>query len=223
MKNILFVTAKSLEEAKEKASQELNMPVEWLSIEKLDESEIDVLEGATPLEARFKVQPKLDIIQDIAYQNLLQLLNTMNINARVKNSIVGNLIHLTIMSKEKKLISGKKGSTLEAISHFVNRIVNRGDKNLPYILIDLEGFNDRRYHRIKREAMRAIEFVRKHNQKFVMRSMKPEDRKIIHNIIRGTDGVFSFSQGQDRERSVVVTSEQSNNSRNNPELTGGFF
>ncbi|MCD6386642.1 hypothetical protein J7M23_12825, partial [Candidatus Sumerlaeota bacterium] len=160
MKNTVIVVAKSLEEAQQKAAKELNLPPETLDITKLDNHEEDTLEGAKPLESRYRVQPKLNKLLELARDKLVGLLKAMDILAEVRANTVGNLIHLSIKTPETALLSGKKGATLEAILHFINRVVTRGDKDLPFILVDIEGYNERRYQRLEREAMRAIRRVR---------------------------------------------------------------
>lgn len=226
MKNMIIVFARDQEEARKKAALELNAVPETIIITKLDNPEEDALEGAVVLESRFKAEIKEDHLADQALSSLKGLLDAMRIKAQVKSNVIGNLIHLQISSPEKSLIIGAKGSTLEAIEHFVNRAVNGGHKDLPFVLIDVEGYNDKRYQRLEREAIRAAKQVKKTKRRMALRPMCPDDRKIIHNVIRGMEGVVSFSQGQERRRRVVVApQDEVDNQKNhkNPEIAGGMF
>ena len=73
MKHIT-ITATSIDEAREKAAQELNIPPESISITKLDETDEDALEGAAPLESRFRAEPKTGMMEKEAQQILKGLL-----------------------------------------------------------------------------------------------------------------------------------------------------
>ena len=53
--------------------------------------------------------------------------------------------------------------------------------------------------------------------------MRPDERKIIHNVVKGMDGVISYSKGQERQRRVVIAPVKESNPHNTPELTGGIF
>ena len=226
MKNIIVVFARDQEEARQKAALELNATPESIIITKLDNPEEDALEGAAVLESQFKAEVKEEHLADQALSRLKGLLDAMKIKAQVRSSVVGNLIHLQISSPEKSLVIGTRGSTLEAIEHFVNRTVNGGHKDLPFVLIDVEGYNDKRYQRLEREAIRAAKQVKKTNRRMSLRPMRPDDRKIIHNVIRGIEGIVSFSQGQERTRRVVIAPQvEANNQKNhrNPEIAGGMF
>lgn len=223
MKQAVIILAKNLEEAQQKASKELHLPPEALDIVKLDNHEGDTLEGATPLESRYRAQPKLEKLLEIARDKLVGLLKAMDIMAEVRGNIVGNLIHLRIKSPETALLTGKKGATLEAILHFINRVVTHGDKDLPFILIDVEGYNDRRYQRLEREAMRAIRRAKTSKREVTLKPMRPNDRKVIHNVVKGIEGVISYSKGKEKQRRVIIAPVKENNQRNTPELTGGLF
>lgn len=222
MKQVVIILAKSVEEARQKAATELNLPPAAINISKLDEAEKDVLDGATPLEARYRAEVRPERLLKLAQEKLAGLLKAMGILAEIRANLVGYLIHLQVMSPEKTLLIGRRGATLEAISHLINRIVNGGDKDLPYVFIDVEGYNDRRYQRLEREAMNAVQKAKTGKQRVILKPMKPDDRKVIHNFVKGIQGVTSFSQGEEGKRQVVIAPLKGNR-RNDPQLISDLF
>ena len=53
-------------------------------------------------------------------------------------------------------------------------------------------------------ARKAALSVIKYKKRYVLHPMPAEDRKMIHNKVKEFNGVFSFSQGYEGRRSVVV-------------------
>ncbi len=223
MKNVVVIFAKNLEEAQQKASRELNLPPSSILFTKLDEIESDLLDGASPLESRYRAEPKQEHLVKDAEEKLRNLLDTMKLDAEIHADVVGNLIHLQVKSPEKSILIGSRGSTLNAIEHFINRVVNGGHKELPYVHIDVEGYNERRYKRLEREALHGVKRAQRNNRKVMLRPMKPDDRKIVHNLVKGMEGVISFSQGKARRRRVVIAPNTDDDNHKNPQLTGGVF
>lgn len=222
MRPIIFVNANNIDEARQKAAAEMNLPLDAINVRKLDSVEEDVLEGATPLAGRYRAEIKPERLMKMARETLTKLFQTMHIMAECRANLIGQLIHLRVASPEKKLIVGRKGATLEAITHFINRAVSANDKDLPYVYVSVEGFNDLRIKRLERISFNAIKQVRANKQKVTLKPMKPDDRKIIHNIVKGVEGVTSFSQGEEGKRCVVITPVNTNHYKN-PQLAGGVF
>lgn len=201
---VLEISAQSKEEAIQKAIKKYGVPIKVLHIISVDDSSSDMLEGATPLELRVKFQISFDYLVDLAREKTSQLLDLMGLTSEVRASLEGNLIKIKLAVPNPQVLIGTKGDVLDAIQHIVNRIVTRGERDLPIIVVDVQNYRERHLREIDSLAKKAALSVLKYKKKFVLPQMSPEDRKMIHNKIKEFNGVKSFSQGREGSRRVIV-------------------
>ena len=70
--------------------------------------------------------------------------------------------------------------------------------------LDIAGYSARRREALKIYAGRLAETVKEDGREAMLEPMNAADRKVVHDAIAEIDGVRSFSEGEDPNRSVVV-------------------
>lgn len=198
------ITARSKEEAIQMAIDKYKLPREAMEIIKAEDTTSDMLEGAAPLELRVKMQIKESYLLDLVRNKTSKLLEYMDIDGEVRANIEGNIVMVKLHVNNPSILIGHQGENLNAVQHIINRIVNRGERDLPVIVIDVQNYRVKRLQELENLAKKAAFSVLKYKKKFVLPAMTSEDRKIIHNKIKEFNGVVSYSQGREGERSVVV-------------------
>src|SRR4029078_8729220 len=82
--------------------------------------------------------------REAAAKVLREILERMGIEAEVSAFDDGERVILDAHGPESGLVTGKKGSTLDALQYVINRIVSKKPHDGPGIVVDAEGYRGRR-------------------------------------------------------------------------------
>ncbi len=145
---------------------------------------------------------------------LEQLLNLLGVTATIEtqshpvineNSIdEKSPVTLDIKGEDLGILIGRRGQTLAALQYIVRLLVSRQNKSWAPIVIDVEGYKQRRYHALERFARDMAERVRVRGAPFTLEPMPPYERRIIHLALAENPHVVTESIGQGEERKVVI-------------------
>ena len=144
-----------------------------------------------------KVEESINILQ--------RLLDYMDIDARVDGEEKEDLIHLTIFSDYSGILIGRRGETLDSLEHLVDRIVNKKLEDRVSIIVDTEGYREKRVEELNSLATRIARQVKMTGKPAVVASMRARDRKIIHIALKDDEDVETMSEGEGFERKVIIS------------------
>ena len=102
------------------------------------------------------------------------------------------------------LLIGKGGNTLSALEYVANRMLQRGSKKSPKIILDVSGYKRRRGDFLKSKALSLAEQVKAAKKQVTTEPMDATDRSIIHALLKSDPAVETRSIGQGRVKSIVV-------------------
>jgi spoIIIJ-associated protein len=210
------ISAKTEEEAVALALAELG----------LSRSEVDVVvvkKGKTGIfgfgseEVRVRVTPlpepikHSDEVPAMAKEVLESLLSLMEVSGGVELAVRGyaDTEHLTLDIKGEDLgiLIGRRGETLAALQYLVNLIVSRRLKGRVGVVVDVEGYRERRYESLRLLARRLAEQVKITGRAVTLEPMPASERRIIHLELKDNNDVTTQSMGQGEERKIVITSK----------------
>ena len=207
MKSVIK-TAKTKDEAIAEALRELNVNIDQVQIEVLEESSKGILGIIGAKAAKVEVTVKEDVSQTAALF-LREMLVNMGIFAQVEVFRRKDATTLNINGKNLGVLIGKRGQTLDAIQYLVNLAVNKNHLEKERIIIDVENYRRRREETLRKLAVKIASKVKKDGKKEVLEPMTPHERRIIHSTLQNYKEVFTYSEGEDPYRHVVI-SPQSN-------------
>jgi len=118
------------------------------------------------------------------------------------------------------LLIGKGGNTLSALEYVANRMLQRGSKKSPKIILDVSGYKRRRGDFLKSKALSLAEQVKAAKKQVTTEPMDAADRSIIHAILKSDPAVETRSVGQGRVKSIVVAPAKGG-SKNKSSSRGG--
>lgn len=203
------VSAKTVDEAVADALRQLDATEEQVTIEVLEEGSRGFLGILRARDARVRVTLR-DLVAEkaeVAKQFLLTVLEKMNVTAAVDVKVEDDTIEMEINGPNIGLIIGRRGSTLDALQYLVNLYANK-DGQWHRILLDAEGYRDRRAETLKRLARKVGERVKKTGRRTVLEPMGPHERRIIHMTLQNDSKVSTHSEGTEPFRRVVVTARR---------------
>jgi spoIIIJ-associated protein len=153
---------------------------------------------------RVKVTVKEDTSQT-AGLFLRELLVNMGVTAQVEIFRRKDNVLLNINGKDLGVLIGKRGQTLDAIQYLVNLAVNKNYQEKERIIIDVEGYRRRREETLRKLAIKLADKVKRDKRKEVLEPMSPHERRIIHATLQGNKDVFTYSEGEDPYRHVIIS------------------
>jgi spoIIIJ-associated protein len=102
------------------------------------------------------------------------------------------------------LLIGRRGQTIDAIQHLAQRIVFRGDASDARVVIDADGYRERRAQTLSAIALDAAEDALETGEPIELEPMPASERRVIHEFLRDRGDVVTHSEGQEPERYLVV-------------------
>ena len=191
-------TGKTVEEALEEASKELNTPVKDLVY--------IVLEKKTGLFSK-KFQVEVYDLADIvrfAEDYILEVTDALGIESSVKTKLDDDVIRITIDSTHNPILIGKGGVTLQALNELVKLATNNHFHKRFRILLDINGYKDNKYEKLERMARKIAKDVQKSKTTYTFDPMPADERRAIHNACNNIANVRTESIGEGKSRQVQI-------------------
>jgi spoIIIJ-associated protein len=234
--DVLEISAKTVDEAIEKALDEMGLMRDEVKVTILSEGKSGGIFGIGAEEARVKVERltpdpnKADIVPNdlakTAQETLETLLKLMEVDGTVVlNSLPdentdepGEPISFNIEGEDLGILIGRRGQTLAALQYILRIIVGHQTTNWVPITVDAEGYKDRRLEALKALAIRMADTVKTRGTPFTLEPMPPYERRIVHLALVDHPAVFTESIGEGESRKVVIRPKRSSGIRNdNPQ------
>ncbi len=206
----ITVTAKTIDEAVEKAARELGAPraeaITYTIVEEPKKGFLGI--GATPAKITATYRPRG---VDAAVEMIRSLVRGMGIEATV-TLVEGD------PKDENKLIRvegegagaliGHHGDTLDSLQYLANLAANKkiaGEKReYCRITVDVENYRAKREETLRALARRKAEQVLRYKKSVMLEPMNPYERRIIHSEVQHIAGVSTNSIGSENNRKVVM-------------------
>ena len=140
-----------------------------------------------------------------AREVLQQILDLMSTDAEVKADVEEDHIKLVILSDGGGIIIGKKGQTLDALQYLVSRIMWRVLPGPERIVVDAEGYRDRRADQLRAMAHQVALRVREELVPYAFDpSLSSAERRIVHMELKDEPDLSTQSEGEGDSRRLVV-------------------
>jgi len=111
-------------------------------------------------------------------------------------------------------VIGREGNTLNALQNISSSIVNRKTEDKIGLIIDTNGYKERRKRNLEKIAINAARMAKDRGQDVSLEPMTAADRRIVHMFLEQRDDVSTYSQGEGRNRHLVVAPESNFNQNN---------
>ena len=103
------------------------------------------------------------------------------------------------------LLIGRHGQTIDAVQHLAQRIVFPDGPSSVRVVIDANGYRDRRAQALRGEADDAADQAVSSGQAVELDPLPPFERRIVHEYLRERGDVETHSEGDEPQRYLVVT------------------
>ena len=134
------------------------------------------------------------------------LLRSMKVSAtatpRPQQEGEEDTIELDIEGEDSGLLIGRRGETLRALQFTVNMLVGQSTRGR--VILDVEGYRERRYSSLRTLASRVAERVASTGRPITLEPMAPNERRVIHMALAENPRVATESTGMGESRKVTV-------------------
>ena len=214
MKRELIVSAKTVDEAREKAAAELGLPMDEIEFTVLEEGKKGFL-GIGAADAKVQAVYTVKGAQ-IALEFIKKMVADMELDLVVglKDGNNDDTV-ITVDGEGAGLLIGHHGETLDALQYLANLAANKkvkGEKReYTKITLDVEGYRAKREEALRALARRMAGKVVKYKKSVMLEPMNPYERRIIHSEVQSIEGVSTNSIGSENNRRIVMFLDDSKN------------
>ena len=135
---------------------------------------------------------------------LNQIVDKMHVAASVEVNESDSTIDAAINGEDAAILIGREGRTLDALQLLVNIIINRGREDRVRIIVDVEGYKEKRAENLQQTANSLAQKVAQEKQPLSLEPMNAFERRIIHMALRESTEVITESQGEGADRHIVI-------------------
>ena len=109
-----------------------------------------------------------------------------------------------IEGDDSGLLIGRRGETLRSLQFLVKVIVGRRLQARANLMLDVEGYQQRRYETLTTLALKVAQRVATTGRSIPLEPMPPDERRIVHVALAEHAQVTSESTGEGDSRQVVI-------------------
>ena len=210
MKKEITVSAKTVEEALEKAAAELGATsvdaIEYTVLEEAKKGFLGI--GGTPAKISASYEAVL-FGKNAAVDFIEKLVSDMKLDATVsvREGDNGDTV-ISIDGESAGVLIGHHGDTLDSLQYLANLAANKkvdGEKKeYCKITIDIENYRAKREETLRTLARHMASKVVRYKKSVMLEPMNPYERRIIHSEIQGIEGVSTNSIGSENNRKIVI-------------------
>jgi len=151
-----------------------------------------------------------DSLIDLTESVVSKLIHMMGLEAQV-SAHYGDIdreerryIHVDVRGSDLSVLIGRRSETLNAFQYIASVIIGKESQQFVQLMVDVEGFRERREKQLAQMAKRMADQVAKNGRKQTMEPMPSAERRIVHIALRDHPAVTTESTGDEPYRKVVI-------------------
>ena len=139
-----------------------------------------------------------------ATKYLEDLLSFFGINVAVDSTVDDEVIQLSVPSTSmNSLLIGRNADNLRSLQFIVSQALAAKSAEITRVNVDIADYKRQRADRIAEKAEGWIRKVRETGEPMRL-DLSPADRRVVHKLAEDYSGVTTHSEGEGRERQLVI-------------------
>jgi spoIIIJ-associated protein len=145
-----------------------------------------------------------ELLQEV--RNLAaSVVNAMGFEARIDVYDADGFIAVDVAPDNTALFIGQKGETIDALQYLINAAIYRKRPFVKRIILDAEGYRQRRVEAIQGIAHRTARRAVRERRAVELPPMSPSERRIVHLFLKDDPKVTTASEGAGDNRRVRIS------------------
>lgn len=141
---------------------------------------------------------------DAVHDLLEQVVRALDLDATIDVVDDGEIVTGTVHGEELGLFIGRHGQTIDAVQHLAQGVARVRAADGRRIVIDAEGYRERREGMLRRQADEAADDALRYGRPVALDAMRANERRLVHEYLREHGEVETYSEGDEPERHLVV-------------------
>jgi spoIIIJ-associated protein len=151
-------------------------------------------------------EPEDDLDPPEALAELLEeIVDGLGLDAKVEVAEVDGVLTGRLEGEDMGLFIGRHGQTIDAVQHLAQRIVFPGGPSAVRVVIDANGYRERRAEALRGEADDAADDAISSGKPVELDPLPPFERRIVHEYLRERGDIETHSEGNEPERYLVIS------------------
>ena len=177
MSKSVEITAKTVDEAIEKAIAELKLDRSNIKVDVIDSGTKGIF-GIGAKDATVRVTANVNL-EERAKSFLDDVFFSMGMKVDFDIQREGKVMKINLIGDNLGIIIGKRGDTLDSLEHLTNLCVNKGDVDYVKVVLDVENYRARREQTLIKLAKNLAATVVRTGKKITLEPMHSNERRII--------------------------------------------
>lgn len=130
-------------------------------------------------------------------------------NITVSAEVEDDIINIEVQdSSINSLLIGRSSETLRSIQFLLGSALRSQNAAISRVNLDIAGYKKQREDQMAEKARGWIEQVRETGDSYIA-NLNPADRRIVHRVAAEYEDVQTFSEGEGRDRRIVIAQKSS--------------
>jgi spoIIIJ-associated protein len=142
---------------------------------------------------------------ELLVEVLEEIADGLGVECEVSVELRDDALHGTVEGDDVGRLIGRHGQTIDAVQHLAQRIVFHGGRPNARVVVDVDGYRERRERALREDADEAAEEALSSGEPVELAPMPAAERRIVHEHLRDRGDVRTHSEGEEPDRHLVVS------------------
>ena len=144
-----------------------------------------------------------------AKKYLEDIISFFGVHVLVEAAVEEDVIELSVSSSEvNSILIGRGAETLRSLQYLISTTLRNKGAALTRVNVDIADYKKQRAEKVAEEAREWIEEVRRTGDSHIAK-LNAADRRIVHRVADEYDDIRTFSEGEGRDRSIIIAQKTS--------------
>lgn len=144
-----------------------------------------------------------------AKKYLEDLLTFFGVNVEVDATLSEDVIELAVPSTDmNSVLIGRGAETLRSLQYTISTTLRNQEAEVTRVNVDVAEYKKQRADKLAVDARTWIESVRETGDSYVAQ-LNAADRRIVHRVASEYDDIRTFSEGEGRDRRIIIAQKSS--------------
>lgn len=145
----------------------------------------------------------------LAKKSLEDIISFFGINIDIEAKYNDEIIELNVPSSEyNSLFIGRNAETLRSIQYIISTILRSNNAMTSRVNIDIADYKKQRAEKLSQTAHEWVKTVQETGDSYIA-NLNAADRRIVHHVVSQYDDISSFSEGEGRDRRIIIAQKSS--------------
>lgn len=164
-------------------------------------------ENPAPVSGDVVNEETMKIAQNVVRDLMEKMRVKATINAKIgeaEDDMDSRVIMIDIQGDDLSYLIGRHSEVLHSLQYITSLIVGREVGHWVPLVLDVQGYRERRERQLRQMATRMADQVIKTGRRISLEPMPATERRIIHLALRGNSQITTESIGEEPNRKVVI-------------------